>query len=158
MNEIEELFNLNYPMIIMGIFIIILGVDKIVFLLGKIKKAFRIKLGYEQDKETVEDRIAILEKHDNWQYKEISKILQGIDDIKQTLIQKDITDKAKTVATLRNQLYELHGTFVDRGYVDKSGLKTFLELGNIYEDAGGNDVYHDKLKPEVMRLPLKEDE
>jgi hypothetical protein len=158
MNEIEELFNLNYPMIIMGIFIIILGVDKIVFLLGKIKKAFRIKFGYEQDKETVEDRIAILEKHDNWQYKEISKILQGIDDIKQTLIQKDITDKAKTVATLRNQLYELHGTFVDRGYVDKSGLKTFLELGNIYEDAGGNDVYHDKLKPEVMRLPLKEDE
>jgi hypothetical protein len=158
MNEIEELFNLNYPMIIMGIFIIILGVDKIVFLLGKIKKAFRIKLGYEQDKETVEDRIAILEKHDNWQYKEISKISQGIDDIKQTLIQKDITDKAKTVATLRNQLYELHGTFVDRGYVDKSGLKTFLELGNIYEDAGGNDVYHDKLKPEVMRLPLKEDE
>lgn len=158
MNEIEELFNLNYPMIIMGIFIIILGVDKIVFLLGKIKKAFRIKFGYEQDKETVEDRIAILEKHDNWQYKEISKISQGIDDIKQTLIQKDITDKAKTVAILRNQLYELHGTFVDRGYVDKSGLKTFLELGNIYEDAGGNDVYHDKLKPEVMRLPLKEDE
>ena len=52
MNEIEELFNLNYPMIIMGIFIIILGVDKIVFLLGKIKKAFRIKFGYEQDKET----------------------------------------------------------------------------------------------------------
>ena len=46
---------------------------------------------------------------------------------------------------------------MERGSVDKSGLKTFLELGKIYEDAGGDDVYHDKLKPEVMNLPIVSD-
>ena len=71
--------------------------------------------------------------------------------------ERDIKDKAKTVATLRNQLYDLHSKFTERGSVDKSGLKTFLELGKIYEDAGGNDVYHDKLKPEVMNLPIVSD-
>lgn len=156
MNEINALFNLDYPTIIIGIFIIILGVDKIVFLLGKVKKSLRIKFGYEEDKESIEDRIATLEKHDNWQYKEITKISQGIEDIKQTLVQKDISDKAKTVATLRNQLYDLHSKFVEKGFVDKSGLKTFLELGTIYENAGGDDIYHDKLKPEVLNLPIKE--
>lgn len=156
MDAIENLFSLDYPSIIMGVFIIILGVDKIIFLLAKVKKALRIKFGFEEDKKTIEDRITTLEKHDNWQYKEISKISQGVDDIKDTLVQKEIKDKAKTVATLRNQLYDLHGKFTERGYIDKSGIKTFLELGNIYEDAGGDDIYHDKLKPEVLCLPIKE--
>lgn len=156
MTEIENLLSFDFAPWLMGLFIIILGIDKIIFLFGKIKKTLRIKFGFEEDKETIEDRITTLEKHDNWQYKEISKISQGIDDIKDTLVQKEIKDKAKTVATLRNQLYDLHGKFTERGYIDKSGIKTFLELGNIYEDAGGDDIYHGKLKPEVLCLPIKE--
>ena len=156
MTEIENLLSFDFAPWLMGLFIIILGIDKIIFLFGKIKKTLRIKFGFEEDKETIEDRITTLEKHDNWQYKEISKISQGVDDIKDTLVQKEIKDKAKTVATLRNQLYDLHGKFTERGYIDKSGIKTFLELGNIYEDAGGDDIYHDKLKQEVLCLPIKE--
>ena len=158
MDEIEALFNLPYPTIIMGVFIFILGIDKIVYLFLKIKKILRIKFGFEEDRKTIEDRITILEKHDNWQYNEISKISKGIDEIKSSLAQKEINDKAKTVATLRSQLYDLHSKFVERGYVDKSGLKTFLELGKIYEDAGGDDIYHDKLKPEIMNLPISGDD
>lgn len=157
MDEIQALFTLPYPTIIMGFFIIILGVDKIIFLLKKVKKALRIKFGFEEDKETIEDRIKVLEKHDNWQYKEITKISQGIDDIKKSLVEKENKDKAKTVATLRTQLYDLHSKFVAQGYIDKSGLKTFTELGSIYESAGGNDIYHDKLKPEVLSLPIKDE-
>ena len=157
MDEIEALFNLPYPSIIMGMFIFILGIDKIVYLFLKIKKILRIKFGFEEDKKTIEDRITILEKHDNWQYNEISKISKGIDEIKSSLAQKEIKDKAKTVATLRSQLYDLHSKFVKQGYIDKSGLKTFTELGSIYESAGGNDIYHDKLKPEVLSLPIKDE-
>ena len=157
MDEIEALFNLPYPTIIMGVFIFILGIDKIVYLFLKIKKILRIKFGFEEDKKTIEDRIIILEKHDNWQYNEISKISKGIDEIKSSLAQKEIKDKAKTVATLRSQLYDLHSKFVKQGYIDKSGLKTFTELGSIYESAGGNDIYHDKLKPEVLSLPIKDE-
>ena len=157
MDEIEALFNLPYPTIIMGVFIFILGIDKIVYLFLKIKKILRIKFGFEEDKKTIDDRITILEKHDNWQYNEISKISKGIDEIKSSLAQKEIKDKAKTVATLRSQLYDLHSNFVKQGYIDKSGLKTFTELGSIYESAGGNDIYHDKLKPEVLSLPIKDE-
>ena len=157
MDEIEALFNLPYPTIIMGVFIFILGIDKIVYLFLKIKKILRIKFGFEEDRKTIEDRITILEKHDNCQYNEISKISKGIDEIKSSLAQKEIKDKAKTVATLRSQLYDLHSKFVKQGYIDKSGLKTFTELGSIYESAGGNDIYHDKLKPEVLSLPIKDE-
>lgn len=157
MDEIKALINLDFPTVILGVFIIILGIDKIIFLLQKAKKALRVKLGYEIDKETLDKRIATLEKHDNWQYKEITKISQGIDDIINSLINKEIKDKAKTVATLRSQLYDLHSKFVEQEYIDKSGLKTFTELGSIYEAAGGDDIYHDKLKPEVLSLPIKDE-
>lgn len=157
MDEIKALMNLDFPTVILGVFIIILGINKIVFLFQKAKRALRVKFGFESDKETLDKKIATLEKHDNWQYKEITKISQGIDDIKNSLIKKEIKDKAKTVATLRSQLYDLHSKFVEQEYVDKSGLKTFTELGSIYEAAGGNDIYHDKLKPEVLSLPIKDE-
>ena len=156
MGAIENLAKIDYVLVIMSIFAILFGAKEIIEIISYFKNRLRIKTGIDQDKETLEDRISTLEKHDNWQYKEISKISQGIDDIKDTLVQKEIKDKAKTVATLRNQLYDLHGKFTERGYIDKSGIKTFLELGNIYEDAGGDDIYHDKLKPEVLCLPIKE--
>ena len=89
MDEIKALMNLDFPTVILGVFIIILGLDKIIFLLQKAKKALRVKLGYEIDKETLDKRIATLEKHDNWQYKEITKISQGVDDIKNSLIKKE---------------------------------------------------------------------
>lgn len=156
MGAIENLTQIDYVLIIMSIFAILFGAKEIIEIISYFKNKLRIKTGIDQDKETLEDRISTLEKHDNWQYKEITKISKGIDEIKDSLSNKEIKDKAKTVATLRTQLYDLHGKFVERGYIDKSGLKTFLELGTIYEDAGGDDIYHDKLKPEVIALPIKE--
>lgn len=50
MDEIEALFNLPYPTIIMGVFIFILGIDKIVYLFLKIKKTFRINLDLKKIK------------------------------------------------------------------------------------------------------------
>ena len=158
MGAIEYATQINYILVILGFFAILFAIKEIIEIFSYFKKKFRIKTGADEDKETLEERIATLEKHDKWQYNEISKISKGIDDIKEQLKERDIKDKAKTVATLRNQLYDLHNKSMERGYVDKSGLKTFLELGKIYEDAGGDDIYHDKLKPEIMNLPISGDD
>ena len=63
-------------------------------------------------------------------------------------------DKKRTIASFRNSLWSMHRMFMDQGFVTPDGLKTFLEMGKIYEHAGGNDVYHDKLKPEVESLDI----
>lgn len=97
MNEIKELFNLDYPTLIIGFFVLILGIDKIVFLLKKVKTGLRIKFGYEEDKETIEDRISKLEKHDNWQYKEITKMSQGIENIESELLDNNLERKRKYI-------------------------------------------------------------
>lgn len=97
MDEIKALMNLDFPTVILGVFIIILGLDKIIFLFGKIKKTLRIKFGFEEDKETIEDRIATLEKHDNWQYKEITKMSKGIENIETELLDNNLERKRKYI-------------------------------------------------------------
>ena len=156
MGEISQVAEINWTFFLITFFAIAFASKEIIEICSYFKKKFRIKTGKDEDKITLEKRIETLEKHDNWQYNEISKISRGIDDIKEQLKEHDQKDNIKTVATLRNQLYELHSKFINQGYVDRSGLKTFLELGKIYEDAGGDDIYHEKLKPEVMKLPTKE--
>ena len=157
MDNIENLTRIDYSTVFLWIFILLFAIKEFIELFSYFKKRFRIKTGVDTEKETIEGRISKLETHDKWQYNEISKISKGIDEIKSSLAQKEIKDNAKTVATLRTQLYDLHNKFVERGYIDKSGLKTFTELGSIYESAGGDDIYHDKLKPEVLALPIHDD-
>ena len=157
MGSIEKLAHIDYLLVILGFFAILFAAKEIIEIFSYFKKKLRLKTGIDQDKETIENRIKTLEKHDNWQYQEILKISKGIDDIKDNLVKREKKDKEKTVATLRGQLYGLHEKFVTKEFIDKSGLKTFIELGKIYESAGGDDIYHDKLYPEIMSLPIKED-
>ena len=84
--------------------------------------------------------------------KEIQADVKQMSDMLQDYIRKD---NKKTIATLRTTLWQLHKGFMDQGYVTPDGLKTFTELGKVYEDAGGNDIYHDKLVPEVMSLEIR---
>ena len=97
MDEIKALMNLDFPTVILGVFIIILGLDKIVFLIQKAKKTLRVKLGYEIDKETLDKRIDTLEKHDNWQYKEITKMSEGIENIESELLDNNLERKRKYI-------------------------------------------------------------
>lgn len=97
MTEIENLLNFDFAPWLMGLFIIILGIDKIIFLFGKIKKTLRIKFGFEEDKETIEDRITTLEEHDNWQYKEITKMSKGIENIESELLDNNLERKRKYI-------------------------------------------------------------
>ena len=83
---------------------------------------------------------------------EIQEAVKDITAMLQDYIRKD---NKKTIATLRTTLWQLHKGFMDQGYVTPDGLKTFTELGKAYEDAGGDDIYHDKLVPEVMSLEIR---
>ena len=97
MTEIENFLSFDFAPWLMGLFIIILGLDKIFFLFGKIKRTLRIKFGFEEDKETIEDRIAVLERHDNWQYREITKMSKGIENIETELLDNNLERKRKYI-------------------------------------------------------------
>lgn len=65
------------------------------------------------------------------------------------------TSNKCTVASFRSSLWRMHRDFTSQGYVTSDGLKTFLEMGKLYEAVGGDDIYHEILLPDVESLEIK---
>lgn len=107
---------------------------------------------YHQQSITIRDNLA--RRQDDLYEKQI-ELKQDVKNITQMLEEYIQKDNKRTIASLRTTLWRLHKEFVAQGYVTPDGLKTFSELGKVYETAGGNDVYHEKLQPEVLALDIK---
>ena len=131
METIENLTQVDYLLFVLWFFAILFGIKEIIEILSYFKKKFRIKTGYDEDKETLEDRISTLEKHDKWQYNEISKISQGIDDIKDALLKDNIEKKRKSIldfcSSLSNNQKQNNEAFNDI-------FRTYAEYEQILKD------------------------
>lgn len=97
MGSIEKLAQIDYLLVIFWFFAILFAAKEIIEIFSYFKKKFRIKTGSEEDKSTIEDRIATLEKHDNWQYKEITKMSKGIENIETELLDNNLERKRKYI-------------------------------------------------------------
>ena len=92
MEAIIEFLKTNLVAFFITLFAIGFAIKEIIEIATYFKKKFRVKLGYEEDKETIEKRIATLEKHDKWQYNELTKISNCLEEINKNIIDKEIDD------------------------------------------------------------------
>lgn len=97
MKYIEAVFNQNYISVILAVFLLLFAIKEIIDLISYFKKKGRIKTGFDQDKENVENRLITLEKHDKWQYKEISKMSKGIENIESELLDNNLERKRRYI-------------------------------------------------------------
>lgn len=97
MKYIEAVFNQNYISVILAVFLLLFATKEIIDLISYFKKKGRIKTGFDQDKENVENRLITLEKHDKWQYKEISKMSKGIENIESELLDNNLERKRRYI-------------------------------------------------------------
>ena len=155
MGTIENLTQVDYLLFVLWFFAILFGIKEIIEILSYFKKKFRIKTGYDEDKETLEERISTLEKHDKWQYNEITKISQGIDDIKDALLKDNIEKKRKSIldfcSSLSNNQKQNNEAFNDifRTYAEYEQIlkDNKLENGQAEESMKFiREKYHEKLR------------
>ena len=97
MGSIEKLAQIDYLLVILWFFAILFAAKEIIEIFSYFKKKFRIKTGSEEDKSTIEDRMTTLDKHDNWQYKEITKMSKGIENIETELLDNNLERKRKYI-------------------------------------------------------------
>lgn len=159
MNAIENLTQINYLLVILGFFAILFAIKEIIEIISYFKKKFRIKTGSEEDKETLEERISTLEKHDKWQYNEISKISDVVEHIKDevTLMRKQ-RDEDK-LAEYKDKVGQSYRCYKERKYSEEEPVpywnhmeKEALEgLIKQYEAHGGkNSFVHSIVEPEMQ--------
>lgn len=91
-----------------------------------------------------------IKKHFEYTEKQIA-LIKGLIESNTAKADRQVT------ATLRETLWRMHKEFTSRSdpYITENELKIFNDLGTVYEEAGGNDIYHDKLRPDIMKLPVK---
>lgn len=99
---------------------------------------------YHQQSITIRDNL-------NRNQMDLKTDIQTLKDMLQEFIKEQ---NQSTVAILRSSLWRLHKEFVTQGFITPDGLKTFMEMGKVYESAGGDDIYHEKLLPEIEELSI----
>ncbi len=173
----------EYNALISFILIIILAIT-ILELLQKIKSITGIKFKGDLEKETLDHKLIELESKIQIQENGIDKKAKDLyktqqeyhgqsiairNELKtnQDNLSNQITELSDmmkeyinlqnscTIASFRSSLWRMHKDFVSQGFVTPDGLKTFLEMGKLYEHCGGNDIYHSKLLPEVEALEIR---
>ena len=65
------------------------------------------------------------------------------------------TDNQRTIVSLRSTIWRIYEEVIIRGYTTSDELKVFEECITVYTAAGGNDIVHDKFRPEVLKLPIR---
>lgn len=172
----------EYNALLVAIYVVVLftlgkaGINKLIEIWGIETKASLYKKAQEERIETLEQTVKDLTKElDNRDDKlyqkqkgyheqsiqirnELKKNQEGlstqISDLSQMMSSFIDTQNDRTVASFRSSLWRMHKDFTNQGYVTPDGLKTFMEMGKLYEASGGNDVYHEKLLPEVESLEI----
>ena len=154
MGEIENLTKIDYVAVILAIFLFLFGLKEIIDICSYFKNRWRIKTGIDEDKETLEGRLATLEKHDNWQYNEIMKISKGVDDISKSLLQKEIQDLRWELldfcsALTNGREYNKEAfEHIFRTYEDYEIILKRNKMTNGYVEESMNvvkEIYHNKL-------------
>lgn len=167
MEIIKECLNINYISYFVTTIIIISAIIFIIEVFVKFFNFLNIPIRWvrtkDRDHELLEEMKHNFETIESKRLKDLEQSNKNDEEIKAMLdstlkmLENHIkTDNRRTIVTLRSMLYNMHNEFVSLGYVTNAGLKTFLDCGNAYEEAGGNDIYHDKLKPEVLELPIRD--
>ena len=155
MGAIENLSHINYLLIILWFFAILFAAKEIIEIFTYFKKKFGFKFGIENEKENIENRINKLEKHDSWQYGELTKISNCVEEIKKNIVSKEIDD-------IRWELLDFCSALTSGRKYNREAFahifKTYEKYEKILEDNGMTngfveesmnavkEIYHDKLK------------
>ena len=156
---IQTLLDINYGKIIIEIATIIIALVVIKEFVNRFIKLFGIETsGMKKERERKDEITDIKNQLNIMQEKqhELSEQSNQADEKMESQI-STINEmlKSLTTASMRSTLWRIYSEYISQGFITREGLKTFTECGRVYESAGGDDIYHTKLYPEIISLPIQ---
>lgn len=106
------------------------------------------------EEETIEERIARLEKHDRGQYAKLNEVSEEIKTII-GMVQKVQDTQARTIIdTYKDTIFGIYHESIEKGNIRQTELDRFLDLVKRYKAAGGDGIVDEKIYPEILELPI----
>lgn len=157
MSDIKELVNIDVVSVSLSLFFIAFGVKQLIEIITYFKNKFKIKTVIGENKEleenrlkSIEGRIETLERHDKWQYEEITKISKGVSDISIKLSDMCKEIDETEMAKLKDSIVSYYKKYKELGEWTELESEAFWDLFKRYEAHGGNGYVHSVIEP-VMR-------
>lgn len=124
------------------------------------KDFFNDQLKYKQQSQELRDKLEqrydVAINRSNQAFDEIKKTLEVIQSMQESQAKYEERDRERSTVVLRSSIWGLYNEFMSQGYTTQAGLEVFIETCDLYERDGGNGVVANKLKPEVLELPIKD--
>lgn len=124
------------------------------------KDFFNDQLKYKQQSQELRDKLEqrydVAINRSNQAFDEIKKTLEVIQSMQESQAKYEERDRERSIVVLRSSIWGLYNEFMSQGYTTQAGLEVFIETCDLYERDGGNGVVANKLKPEVLELPIKD--
>lgn len=124
------------------------------------KDFFNSQLKYKQQSQELRDKLDhkydVAINRSNQAFDEIKKTLEVIQSMQESQAKYEERDRERSIVVLRSSIWGLYNEFMSQGYTTQAGLEVFIETCDLYERDGGNGVVANKLKPEVLELPIKD--
>ena len=124
------------------------------------KDFFNDQLKYKQQSQELRDKLEqrydVAINRSNQAFDEIKKTLEVIQAMQESQAKYEERDRERSIVVLRSSIWNLYNEFKTQGYTTQAGLEVFIESCDLYERDGGNGVVANKLKPEVLELPIKD--
>lgn len=158
MSELKELLSYDWASVIIILGLMIICFDKFAGIFCKWFPNTKLETKSMKEKREIMTNIERQQRQIDLLSSYESDTHNDVKEIKTMLKDHIDMDNERTISSFRSTLYRLHMEFTKQGYVTREGLKTFKEVGKCYVAAGGDDIYHDKLEPEVLALPMKYDD
>lgn len=121
---------------------------------------YNSQLKYKQQsqdlRDKLEDKYDIAIDKSNQALEEIKKTLELMKSMQESQAKYEERDRERSIVVLRSSIWGLYNEFMSQGYTTQAGLEVFIESCDLYERDGGNGVVANKLKPEVLELPIKD--
>lgn len=156
--SVNELLNADWKLVIISLVILVVALVVIKEFYMKFIKLFNIETSsMKKEREHKKEMEQINKQLEQLQTKqhELSEKSNAADEkMERQISDLSVLLKSLTVASMRSTLWRIHTESTERQYITQEGLKTFIECGKVYESAGGDDIYHDKLYPDIMVLPV----
>lgn len=108
----------------------------------------------KNEEQTIEQRIAKLEKHDKGQYTKLNELSDQLKKLIDMVQKVQDTQAQIIVDTYRGTIFRIYHDVTNQGKISQTELDRFVDLVHKYKTAGGDGIVDEKVYPQILKLPI----
>ena len=125
--------------------------DAVIWIKARLDHYHKIK----SEKETIEKRIEKIEEENCQQFLKLEELSDMTKETIQLLEDIKKQQQSSVIETNKGIIFRIYLDNMKQGHISQTELDRFINVCQIYKEAGGDGIVDEKIYPEVLKLPIE---